>query len=63
VQVLTQCGELLTSDNIMQQAANLKDFTPDLLLPGITINTSQTDYELFERVQLARFDGQRWVVL
>ena len=37
--------------------------TPDLVLPGISITTSATDYELFERVQLARFDGKRWVVL
>ena len=63
VQVLTQCGDVLTSENILKQATSLKDFAPDLVLPGITVNTSPTDYELFERVQLARFDGQRWVVL
>ena len=63
VQVLNQCADELTSENIMRQATSLSGFTPDLLLPGITIQTSASDYELFERVQLARFDGQRWVVL
>jgi hypothetical protein len=44
VQVLKQCGDELTRENVMRQAANLKDFEPGLLLPGIKINTSPTDY-------------------
>ena len=40
MQVLKQCGDNLTRENIMKQAANLKDFTSDMLLPGITVNTS-----------------------
>ncbi len=40
VQVLTQCGDNLTRENVMKQAANLKDFTSDMLLPGISVNTS-----------------------
>jgi len=44
VQVLKQCGDELTRENIMKQAANLKDFELGLLLPGIKIDTSPTDY-------------------
>ena len=40
VQVLKQCGDNLTRENVMKQAASLKDFAPDTLLPGIKINTS-----------------------
>ena len=40
VQVLKMCGDNLTRENVMKQAASLKDFSPDGLLPGITINTS-----------------------
>ena len=44
VQVLKQCGDNLTRENIMKQAANLKDFRTEVLLPGIKINTSPTDF-------------------
>ena len=44
VQVLKQCGDDLTRENIMKQAANLKDFRTEVLLPGIKINTSPTDF-------------------
>src|SRR5262249_4693788 len=44
VEVLSQCGDDLTRSNIMKQAANLKDFNPGTLLPGIVINTSPTDF-------------------
>src|SRR5205807_2690406 len=44
VQVLKQCGDELTRENIMKQAANLHDFTVPMLLPGIKINTSPTDF-------------------
>ncbi len=60
IQVLTQCGEDVSRANIMKQAANLKDFTSDLLLPGITINTSPTDYYPIEQLQLVRFNGERY---
>jgi branched-chain amino acid transport system substrate-binding protein len=63
VQVLEQCGDTLTRENIIKQAANLKDFAPGLLLPGVVINTSQGDYEVFDHVQLARFDGTHWALL
>jgi hypothetical protein len=60
VQVLKQCGDDLTAGNVMKQAANLKDFAPGLLLPGIKINTGPKDYFLFEQLQLVRFDGTTW---
>ena len=60
VQVLKQCGDNLTRANVMKQAANLKNFHPDILLPGITINTSPTDYAPIEADQLIRFDGKQW---
>jgi hypothetical protein len=62
VQVLKQCGDNLTRENVMWQAANLKNFEISVLLPGIRINTSPTDFYPIEQVQLARFDGKRWVL-
>ena len=61
VQVLKQCGDNLTHDNVMKQAANLKDFDTGMGLPGIRINTSPTDFAPIEAVQLMRFDGKKWV--
>ncbi|HYM04199.1 MAG TPA: ABC transporter substrate-binding protein [Stellaceae bacterium] len=62
VQILKQCGDDLTRENVMKQAANLKNFSPPLLLPGIRINTSPTDYFPIKQEQLARFDGKTWVL-
>jgi ABC-type branched-subunit amino acid transport system substrate-binding protein len=59
-QVLKQCGDELTRENVMKQAANLHDFTVPMLLPGITANTSPTDFAPVKQVQMAKFDGQRW---
>ena len=59
-QVLKQCGDELTRENVMKQAANLHDFTTPLLLPGVRINTSPTDFAPIKQVQMARFDGTRW---
>jgi branched-chain amino acid transport system substrate-binding protein len=61
VQTLKQCGDDLTRENIMRQAANLKDVEVPMLLPGIRINTSPTDFYPIEQVQLIRFDGKTWV--
>jgi branched-chain amino acid transport system substrate-binding protein len=58
VQVLKQCGDELTRANVMRQATNLKDFELGLLLPGIKINTSPTDYFPIEQMQMSRFNGQ-----
>lgn len=60
VQVLKQCGDDLTRDNIMKQAASLKDFEPDTLLPGIKINTSPTDFAPIKQLQMMRFKGEKW---
>ena len=61
VQVLKQCGDDLTRENVMRQAANLKDLEIPTLLPGIRINTSPTDFYPIEQVQFIRFDGKTWV--
>jgi branched-chain amino acid transport system substrate-binding protein len=60
VQVLKQCGDNLTRENVMKQAANLKDFRTTNLLPDITINTSPIDFAPIKQVQLRRFNGERW---
>ena len=60
VQVLKQCGDDLSRENVMRQAANLHDLTVPMLLPGITINTGATDFAPVKQVQMARFDGERW---
>ncbi|HXP02785.1 MAG TPA: ABC transporter substrate-binding protein [Stellaceae bacterium] len=60
IQVLKQCGDELTRENVMKQAASLKDFTVPMLLPGIKINTSPTDFAPVKQVQMGKFDGQRW---
>jgi hypothetical protein len=62
VQVLKQAGSDLSRPNLMKQAASLKDFSLPLLLPGIKINTSATDFYPIEQEQLAKFDGERWVL-
>ena len=59
-QVLKQCGDNLTRENIMKQAANLKDFRVGLLLPNSRINTSPTDYRVVTYMQLQRFNGTSW---
>ena len=59
-QVLKQAGDNLTRENIMKQAASLKNFTTDAALPGIAINTSATDFAPIQQMQLARFDGKTW---
>ncbi len=60
VQVLKQCGDDLTRENVMKQAANLKSFRTEVLLPGITINTSATDFAPISQLQLMRFKGEKW---
>ncbi|HVX77056.1 MAG TPA: ABC transporter substrate-binding protein [Bradyrhizobium sp.] len=60
VQVLKQAGDNLTRENIMKQAANLKDFVPDTLLPGVKINTSPTDFYPIEQLRMMQFKGQKW---
>ncbi|HTO61156.1 MAG TPA: ABC transporter substrate-binding protein [Bradyrhizobium sp.] len=60
VQVLKQCGDDLTRENVMKQAANLKNFRTEMLLPGIMINTGPADFAPISQLQLMRFKGERW---
>jgi branched-chain amino acid transport system substrate-binding protein len=59
---LKQCGNDLSRENIMRQAASLKNVDLPMLLPGIKVNTSATDFAPIEQEQLAKFDGERWVL-
>ena len=61
-QVLKQCGNDLSRENIMRQAANLKNVDLPLLLPGIKVNTGPNDFAPIEQEQLAKFDGERWAI-
>jgi len=61
VQVLRQCGDDLTRENVMHQVANLHNLELDMLLPGIRINTSPSDYFPIKQAQMRRFDGKQWV--
>jgi branched-chain amino acid transport system substrate-binding protein len=61
VQVLRQSGDKLTRANVMKQAASL-DMTLPMLLPGVNVKTSATDFYPIERMQLQRFDGKAWVL-
>jgi branched-chain amino acid transport system substrate-binding protein len=61
VQVLKQAGDDPSRENIMRQAPNLRDLELPMLLPGIKVNTSPTDYYPVQQLQLMRFDGKRWV--
>jgi len=61
VQVLTQCGDDLSRENIMKQAANLNMDLP-LLLPGITLHTTPTDFFPIKQMRLAHFEGEQWVL-
>jgi branched-chain amino acid transport system substrate-binding protein len=63
VQVLKQCGADLSRENIMRQAANLRDFEWPMLLPGIKINTSPENYFPFRQTHLIRFNGANWELL
>jgi branched-chain amino acid transport system substrate-binding protein len=61
VQVLKQCGDDFSRENLMKQAASLKDFAPDLVQDGVVINTSATDFFPFDQMRIAKFDGAKWV--
>ena len=60
VKILRQCGDDLTRENIMRQATSLKNITGSLSLPGMTINTSPTDYRINKQMQMMKFNGERW---
>jgi branched-chain amino acid transport system substrate-binding protein len=60
IQVLKQCGDDLTRENVMKQATSLKNVVLDLALPGIVGNTSPTDYRVNKQLQMMKFNGERW---
>jgi branched-chain amino acid transport system substrate-binding protein len=62
VYVLGKCGDDLTRENVMRQAASIHDLELPVLLPGIHISNSPTDYRPIRQMQLQRFDGKRWVL-
>ncbi|WP_076998189.1 ABC transporter substrate-binding protein [Variovorax sp. KK3] len=59
--VLRRCGDDLTRENIMKQASSLSGLTTPLLMPGITLTTSDKDHELYGHLWLQRFDGNAWI--
>jgi ABC-type branched-subunit amino acid transport system substrate-binding protein len=61
VQVLKQAGDNLTRENIMKQAASIKDFQVPMVLPGVLASTSPDDFALFQTIQMVKFDGKTWV--
>jgi branched-chain amino acid transport system substrate-binding protein len=59
-ETLKKCGDDLTRENVMRQAANFQKFKLPMLLPGITVSTSPTDFYPIQAVQLSRFKGETW---
>ena len=60
--VLKQCGDELTRENLMRQAANIRDLEVPLMLPGIRVNTSPTNFYPLRAMQLAKFEGDHWAL-
>ncbi|MCC8961454.1 ABC transporter substrate-binding protein [Bradyrhizobium sp. Pear76] len=60
VHVLKACGDNLTRENIMKQAASIRDYEPGGLLPGVKVNTSATDFAPLSQLQLMQFKGETW---
>lgn len=58
--VIRQCGDVLTRENVLRQATSLRDFRPPLLIPGITMNTTPTDYAAVKKFQMMRFKGEAY---
>ena len=58
--VLKACGDNLTRETVMKQAASIKDLELDGLLPGITVKTSATDFAPIEQLRLQKFQGDTW---
>ncbi len=60
VEVLRKCGDDLSRDNVMKQAASLKGLQIPMLIPGVIANTSARDYAPLEQMQMMQFTGGRW---
>jgi branched-chain amino acid transport system substrate-binding protein len=63
VQVLKQCGDDLSRENVMRQAAALRDYEPSVLMPGIKINTGPEDFRPIKQMRLVQFDGRTWQLI
>ncbi len=63
VQILKQCGDHLTRENLMRQASNLKGFSSSMMLPGVTVDTSSDDYLPFQKLRLQQFDGSSYKLI
>lgn len=61
VDILRRCGDDLTRENVMRQALSMKEFTTPVMLPGVALTTSPSDYEIYGALRLQRFDGKSWV--
>jgi ABC-type branched-subunit amino acid transport system substrate-binding protein len=61
--LLRKCGNDLTRENLLKQATSLKDVQLSMMLPGVTINTTPTNYVMFRSLQVGRFNGSQWVPL
>jgi len=59
-QVLTQCGDDLSRENVMRQATSLKNYRISVALPGITLSTGPEDFRPIEQMRLVQFDGNTW---
>jgi branched-chain amino acid transport system substrate-binding protein len=60
VQVLKQCGDDISRENVMRQAAALRDYEPSVVLPGIKVNTDRTNFRPIKQMRLVQFDGRTW---
>ncbi|MCP1911140.1 ABC-type branched-subunit amino acid transport system substrate-binding protein [Bradyrhizobium elkanii] len=60
IQVLKQCGDDLTRENLMKQVTSLRKFVPSLALPGMSITTGPNDYRINKQMQMMKFNGERW---
>ena len=58
--VLEKCGDNLTRENVMKQAASIKDLQLEMALPGVLLNTSATDFAPIQQEQMQRFKGEGW---
>jgi ABC-type branched-subunit amino acid transport system substrate-binding protein len=58
--ILKNCGDVLTRENVLKQATNISKASLPLLLPGITVSVTPTDYSTFDTFKLAKFDGKTW---
>ena len=59
--ILERCGDNITRDNVIYQATHMQGVDFPMLLPGIKVNTSPTNYRGYNQLQLEKFDGKRWV--